>query len=99
VLEAAGPQSALDLTAEHAAGIDLLLTDIRMPKMSGIELAERFCTLLPAVPVLLISGYHDHGELPHPLLPKPFTPSELVDAVQVVLRPGADLGEPSGPPR
>lgn len=99
VLEAPGPLRALDLTAQHAGGIHLLLTDIRMPLMSGIELAARFSDRLPSVPVLLISGYHDHGDLPHPLLPKPFTPSELVDAVAVALRPEQDGGLAAGSPR
>ena len=81
VLEAPHPHRALELAREHAATIRLLLTDVRMPKMGGVELARRFATLAPAARVLLMSGYFGSGELEHPLLAKPFTPRELLRAV------------------
>ena len=85
VLDAIGPAHALDVAMSHAQRIGLLLTDIRMPVMSGLDLAARFERLVPAAGVLLMSGYHDHGDVRHPLLEKPFTPDELFAAVQRTL--------------
>ena len=87
VLDAGGPLTALELVPGHANRIGLLLTDIRMPRMSGIELASRFRAAVPAARVLLMSGYHDHTEIADPLLQKPFTPGELLDAVAAALAP------------
>lgn len=85
VLDAVGPVHALDVASSHAQRIGLLLTDIRMPVMSGLDLAARFGRLVPAAGVLLMSGYHDHGDVGHPLLEKPFTPGELATAVRQAL--------------
>ena len=81
VIEAPTPHGALEIARERADAIGLLLTDVRMPRMTGLELARRFCVYSPSAGVLLMSGYHDHGDPPHPLLAKPFTPAELLAAV------------------
>ncbi len=56
------PLEALDSkTAEEAGRIDLLVTDVVMPKMNGRELANKMTERLPALKVLFISGYADHA--------------------------------------
>jgi len=61
VLLAAGGAAALELAQNHPHPIQLLMTDILMPKMGGIELAERLSTLRPELKVLYTSGYNDSG--------------------------------------
>jgi CheY-like chemotaxis protein len=97
VLEAVGPQEALALADRPGAAIDLLLTDVVMPHMSGPELADALRASRPALPVLFMSGYSDEAFARHGgraggvvLLEKPFTRSELSRAVRDVLAaPGA----------
>ena len=57
VLASATPDEALQLAGEHAASLDLLITDIIMPKMNGQELAERVAALRPGIAQLFVSGY------------------------------------------
>jgi two-component system, cell cycle sensor histidine kinase and response regulator CckA len=91
VLEASDGSEALRLV-EQEGRIDLLLTDVVMPGMSGAELAEKFRVLRPEARVLYASGYADealdiHG-LPTqgvPYLQKPFEPDDLVRRVRELL--------------
>ncbi|MFT5130967.1 MAG: PAS domain S-box-containing protein [Rhodothermales bacterium] len=92
LLEADGPLAAQRIFANHAATIDLLLTDVVMPEMSGPELAKMLTAERPDIPVLFMSGYTDdaltnHGILDPDihLLQKPFTREELDDAVASIL--------------
>jgi len=90
--------SAADGTAaiaafERAGGIiDLLLTDVIMPGISGMELAEKVIASSPAIPVLFISGQCEETVLRERVskdgfrfLAKPFLPQALVDAVNEAL--------------
>ena len=84
VLSGASAEQALDLTADFDGPIDLLVTDVMLPGIPGIELAARFATTHPETAVLLISGYsRDSFDLSGlvgeklQLLPKPFSPSDL----------------------
>jgi two-component system cell cycle sensor histidine kinase/response regulator CckA len=61
VLLAGDGAAALELAASHPHPIQLLMTDILMPKMGGIELAERLLTQRPELKVLYTSGYSDSG--------------------------------------
>lgn len=74
------------------APIDLLLTDLRMPGMNGVELARSAKKTRPGLPVLFASGFLDcfpESSREVPSLTKPFTPAELLSAVEVSLFPNA----------
>ncbi|HEV8125057.1 MAG TPA: PAS domain S-box protein [Gemmatimonadales bacterium] len=100
VLEAPSGKPALDLAAKRSGPIDLLLTDVVMPGMSGRVLGEQFAELRPETRILYMSGYTDDAILRHGMLQpgiayleKPFTPETLARMVRMVLdarRPGAD---------
>jgi two-component system, cell cycle sensor histidine kinase and response regulator CckA len=92
VLMAENGEDALRVRAPHEGAIDLLLTDVVMPKMGGKETAERLQALYPHMKVIYMSGYTDdtivhHGVLAPELnfLEKPFTPEGLVRRVREVL--------------
>lgn len=84
VLQADGGQAALRVIKE-AAHVDLLITDVRMPDISGIELAERITRDHDDLKVILISGYFVARETRLRLLRKPFRMKELEAAVQAEL--------------
>jgi CheY-like chemotaxis protein len=91
VLEAPNGTVALR-SAESASTIDLLLTDVVMPEMSGRELAEKFVKLKPHAKVLFMSGYTDDAVIHHGVLrpgtaylQKPFSPDTLARKVREVL--------------
>jgi CheY-like chemotaxis protein len=91
VLEAATPNLACHVFDEHSLEIDLLLTDVVMPEMSGPTLAQRFVESRPDLPVLFVSGYTDEG-LPLSagfpsvrFLSKPFQASVLTRTVREIL--------------
>jgi len=90
VLEAEDAQAALDLA--RGSAVDLLLTDVIMPRMNGRELADRFRALHPSAAVLFMSGYTDEVidragvlEAGLRLLQKPFELGELAAAVRQAL--------------
>jgi two-component system, cell cycle sensor histidine kinase and response regulator CckA len=93
VLEASNGAEALQVAQEHAAGeIQLLLSDIAMPQMNGIELARRFQDIFPDAKIMLMSGFTEEPEVrrtfPDPgigFLPKPFLLQELAEKVREVL--------------
>ena len=92
VLEAEDGVSALELAEAHPSRIDLLLTDVVMPKMSGRELAERFHVKRPDAKVLYTSGYTDGAigdqgvlEPGTEFLQKPFSFADLTQKVRSVL--------------
>jgi PAS domain S-box-containing protein len=89
VLVAADGASALEVAARHEGPIDLLVTDVVMPGMSGPQLADALRARRPGTPVLFMSGYADDDVLLEgvqsaglPFLPKPFTPAELARRVR-----------------
>jgi PAS domain S-box-containing protein len=97
VIVARSSREALELCEEEAAGIHihLLLTDVVMPEMGGMDLAKRLTTARPDLKVLCMSGYTDdsivrHGVLESGIafLQKPFTPESLTRKVRDVLNGG-----------
>ena len=92
VLRGSHGREALSLAERHPEPIDLLLTDVIMPGMTGQELAERIKPLRPEMKVLYMSGYSGnviarHGVLGPGVayLAKPFTESALAGKVREVL--------------
>ena len=92
VLSARDGSEALLLSDGHAGHIRLLLTDVVMPGMSGVELAEVLRQRRPAMRLLFMSGYSDSAMDEHgifaggkALLQKPFKPDELVAKVRQIL--------------
>jgi CheY-like chemotaxis protein len=88
VLEAADGPEALELAERHQGSIDLLLTDVRMPRMNGVELAGRLRATRPSLRVLFMSGLADAdvaSELQQRpevhYVDKPMTPSVLLQRV------------------
>jgi len=89
VLLAARPLQALELAAEHADAIDVLVTDLTLPQMSGTELADRLKTSVPELEVLVMSGHPpDALRCPHhAYLQKPFTDISLLQTIRLLLEP------------
>jgi two-component system cell cycle sensor histidine kinase/response regulator CckA len=95
VLEASDGGAALEALEAYGESVDLVLTDVVMPGVGGVELADRALQLRPGMPVLFMSGYTERevadrggvraGTL---LLNKPFRAGELVAAVRKVLEGG-----------
>jgi CheY-like chemotaxis protein len=88
VLSASSGIEALMLYSSYRSEIHLVLTDVQMPGMNGIELAERLRALHPTIKIVLMSGFvPDDIEVPKDLqlLTKPFLPDRLVTAVEQTL--------------
>ena len=92
VLEASDGQEALRMCAQHDGRIDLVVSDMVMPEMSGAELAERIAESFPEVRVLLMSGYtrdeaarRGIASERYSFLEKPFTPTKLAARVRDLL--------------
>ena len=87
VLEAACGLEALALFDANAARIRLLITDVMMPDLRGPEVAARLRQLMPALPVLYITGYGERQGIDQDdlLMHKPFMPSSFVAAVRKLL--------------
>jgi PAS domain S-box-containing protein len=93
VLESASGRGALELAKEHEGSIELLLTDIVMPQMNGVELAREMQTVRPGIQVLFMSGYTENGVVNQGVLndarrfiQKPFTSADLARKVREALR-------------
>ncbi len=86
VLLSGDGQAALEAARTHAGPIHLLLTDIVMPGMGGLELAARFAEVRPGVPTVFMSGYTDRlwnrEEMESNLIQKPFTTTALLTAIR-----------------
>jgi len=93
ILEAANGPEALVIAERHSGHIQLLLTDIVMPGMTGLELAAQFSVRRPDARVIYMSGYMDRDlggsglDPSAPFLQKPFTPDALAAVIRRVLEP------------
>jgi two-component system, cell cycle sensor histidine kinase and response regulator CckA len=92
VIEAQDGHAALELASMHSGPIDLLVTDVVMPGISGRELAERIVKLRPEIKVLYMSGYTDRAIVHHGilqsdavLLQKPFTLATLASKIREII--------------
>jgi hypothetical protein len=89
ILEASNGGDALSVARNHPGPIHLLLTDIIMPTMGGMELAEKFTSEFPRIPVLFMSGFTDqimrHWSALSAYIQKPFTLSALLTQVRELL--------------
>ncbi|WP_187368976.1 hybrid sensor histidine kinase/response regulator [Baekduia soli] len=105
VLAAGGGEEALALAGGHAGTIDLLLTDVVMPGMLGLELARKLTGAHAGLPVVFMSGYAcDASGAPHAidpaaLLEKPFTPPALLEHVRRALAARGGSQPPGSPAR
>jgi two-component system cell cycle sensor histidine kinase/response regulator CckA len=105
VLEASRGPIAIEKAAQHTGPIDMLVTDLVMPEMSGTVLAEQLSHSRPGIRVLFISGYTDNALLRRgalarsvAFLQKPFTLTTLSLKVREVLDASAATPAPSSPP-
>jgi CheY-like chemotaxis protein len=101
VLEAGNGIEAWGEVSRNAAEpVDLLLSDIVMPEMGGVELADLVRTLLPDIRILFMSGYADEIEIDEMLsmgrafIKKPFLPESLVAKVRQTLDQTPQIGKP-----
>jgi CheY-like chemotaxis protein len=85
VLEADDGAVAMQILERGGVDVHLVLTDIKMPRMDGVELGRRIVEGNWQVPVLYMSGDPGAGDSPAPLLPKPFSMSLLVAVVDRLL--------------
>jgi CheY-like chemotaxis protein len=91
VVDLETPSRALEFSRNHSAPIHLLLTDMVMPGLSGLDLATQIRSARPGIKVLYMSGYvprtADGNGLKEStsLLQKPFTPAELLQRIRLVL--------------
>jgi two-component system, cell cycle sensor histidine kinase and response regulator CckA len=87
VLASASSKDALAAAEQHRGTIDLLITDIRMPGMSGRKMAECLVTVRPDMKVLYVSGYGDAAaESDVHFLQKPFSTEELATKIREMLK-------------
>jgi len=94
VLQASGGEEALALARRGDTAIDLLLTDIVMPEMSGVELADRMEKERPGMRILFMTGYAEEVVVNEGILGKhrecigkPFTQEQITKRVREILSP------------
>jgi DNA-binding NtrC family response regulator len=92
VIQARNGKEALSLLGQLAENVDLILTDVVMPDMGGLALAEQLRSRWPDLQVVYMSGYSEvdkvqpaPGNLNIPFLQKPFSAESLVLKVREVL--------------
>ena len=90
VIEACDGAEALKVASAYAERVDLVLTDVTMPKVNGLILTQRLLQERPGIGVLYMSGYVEKSMLlatrPESILiQKPFTPEALIAAVRQIL--------------
>jgi DNA-binding response OmpR family regulator len=89
VLDAVDGEQALEVSRQYTGPIDLLLTDVKMPKMDGLQLSAQISRERPGIKILLMSG-RPSGELivlgeKMPFLRKPFLPDVLCERLNSLL--------------
>jgi CheY-like chemotaxis protein len=97
VMDAVDGEEALNISRRYPGRIDLLVTNVKMPRMEGIELAKRLQQERPDVKVIIISG-HTSGRLSElagrtEFVEKPFLPDVLTAKIREVLQ--ANVADPA----
>ncbi|KAB2890659.1 MAG: response regulator [Desulfobulbaceae bacterium] len=102
VLSASSPGKALSIASEHPSTLELLLSDVIMPEMNGLELADKVITLHPRIKCLFMSGYSDNviagkelAERKLHLINKPFTAKKLAAKIDELFEQGPDAVIPA----
>jgi PAS domain S-box-containing protein len=92
VMEAINGETALEICKKNLGRIDLLLTDVVMPRMNGVQLARKVKSLWPELKVMYMSGYADEEIIQQNIvkdgvtfIQKPFVPAFLLQKVREVL--------------
>jgi two-component system chemotaxis response regulator CheY len=89
ILEAEGAEEAIELLKDNALTVDVIVCDVRMPKISGVEAVAYFRQNFPTTPVLVLTGFPDlnlavdfmkEGVLDY--LVKPVEKDKLIEAVE-----------------
>jgi len=101
VLPVESAEEAIRLSQSTEDAIDILVTDLRLPEMSGLELIERVRCQRPGLPVVLMSGMEREDAILEAnadlsgmeFLHKPFRPSQLLDAIRHLLLGSAEAAE------
>ena len=103
VLEARNGREALEIATQYELPIDLLLSDVVMPEMDGMQLVDALKKLRPTVIVLFMSGYAEDEatrrgieQIHTGFVPKPFSPSQLLLHVREALNEGMREGRGEG---
>jgi len=92
VVTAADGAEALQCYEIHQSSIVLLLTDVTMPRMNGLDLADRVLRIDSRLPVLFMSGDSWNADRGFGCLAKPFRPAELVERVSGALNANKHSG-------
>jgi CheY-like chemotaxis protein len=99
VLQARDGSEALQVLEDHTGPIDILITDVVMPRLGGPELVERLQEARPQTPIIYMSGYTDDKTVRDIMadsgvnfLQKPFSPAALAELTRQVL--GGTRGAP-----
>jgi CheY-like chemotaxis protein len=90
ILEAQNGRQALELAEHHPGSIEVLVTDVIMPQIRGLELAKRVTEFHPDICVIFMSGYSEDALVENQLLSernttliqKPFEPEELAQKIR-----------------
>jgi len=88
-------EEGLECFHRHHHELCLVVTDILMPKMNGLELAHAICAIDPDIPILLVSGYssvalEEEGRKEFPFLRKPFLAEHLLRSVHSAFQRSAE---------
>ena len=89
VVSAEHGEAALEVLQQQPGGVDLLITDVVMPRMDGVELIKAVRRLYPGMKAIMISGYAEDvfrknldREMDATFVPKPFSLKDLLEAVE-----------------